>query len=460
MVTESFGIISLLPVVVVLVYVLYTKKIFEGLIFGSLLEFIIVYRMDFFGKWLEALLDVMGDSNTVWIILTCGLFCSLTKLLELSKGSFGFARMVQKFAKTEKNSLFLTWLLGIAIFVDDYLNVFTIGSAMRPVIDKNKTPREMLAYVADSTAAPTCVLIPFSTWVAYFSVLFAKQEEFKHLGTAMQLYTRSIPYMFYAWVALLIVPFVIFGIIPIMGPMKKAYHRVRETGCIHSERSSFYSNDELAATTDSDINLEEGKLINFILPITVLIAMTVYTDDLLLGTITGISVAAFMYITTKVMNFSKFTETLIGGFSEMMPIIFTIIAAWTFQRGSTDLGLTNYIIEAIRPFTSPALLPAIAFIVLCILTFVTGSNWGVTTICIPIIVPLCVAVGSNPYLTIGAIISGAVFGSHACFYTDTTILASMACKVDNMDHALTQIPYVLISAGISLVLYIVLGIVM
>jgi len=452
---ESYGFISLLPAIFVVAYVLYTKKIFEGLIIGSLIEFIIVYKTGFFSQWLSALVEVMKDGDTVWIILTVGLFSALIKLLEKSRGSMGFAGMVSKYAKSEKSSLLITWVMGIAIFVDDYLNVFTIGGTMRPVVDKNRTPREMLAYIADSTAAPTCVLIPFSTWVAYFSMLFAKQEEIAHLGSAMEMYMKAIPYMFYAWAALFIVPLVILGIIPKLGPMKTAYDRVQKTGQIHSDKSSLKGHDDTVHGIGED--LEEGKLINFVLPLATLIGITIYTDDLLLGTFAGVFVAGLMYFAMRLIKFHEIADTVVEGFAEMIPVIFMIVAAWTFQAGANELGLSNYIIESVEPIINGAFLPVIAFIVLCILTFTTGSNWGVTTLSIPIFIPLCVAVGANPFLTMGAIISGAVFGSHACFYTDTTILTSTACKVDNMDHALTQIPYVAIASGISIVLYTVCG---
>lgn len=50
-------------------------------------------------------------------------------------------------------------LLGLGIFIDDYLNALTVGSSMKKVTDKFKVPREMLKYIVDSTAAPLCVLI-------------------------------------------------------------------------------------------------------------------------------------------------------------------------------------------------------------------------------------------------------------------------------------------------------------
>ena len=37
------------------------------------------------------------------------------------------------------------WILGIFMFVDDYLNSLAVGSAMRKLTDKYKVSREKLA---------------------------------------------------------------------------------------------------------------------------------------------------------------------------------------------------------------------------------------------------------------------------------------------------------------------------
>lgn len=104
--------------------------------------------------------------------------------------------------------------------------------------------------------------------------------------------------------------------------------------------------------------------------------------------------------------------------------------------------------------------PAISFQLLAVLAFVTGSNWGMSAVVIPILIPMCAALGGNPVLTMAAIISGGAFGSHACFYTDATVLASNSAGIDNMEHALSQMPYVVIAAAISTIGFIAAGFMM
>lgn len=54
-------------------------------------------------------------------------------------------------------------------------------------------------------------------------------------------------------------------------------------------------------------------------------------------------------------------------------------------------------------------------------------------------------------------ISAGAFGSHACFFGDSTVLSARGCNITPLQHALTQLPYVLIAALISTLLFIVLA---
>ena len=73
------------------------------------------------------------------------------------------------------------------------------------------------------------MIIPFSTWGVFFAGLIVANGIAPE-GEGLDTYIRSIPYMLYAWVAVLLVPLVISGIIPSLGPMKVAEERALNTG--------------------------------------------------------------------------------------------------------------------------------------------------------------------------------------------------------------------------------------
>ena len=226
----SYGLIATLIVVAIVVGAITTKKCEAFLIAGSMVGAVVLWKQDFLSKWVSTLEGVMSDE--AYVILICGLFGSLVALLTASKGSFGFTKIVSKLCNSERKTLFTTFILGILIFVDDYLNVLSIGTAMKGTYDKKKVPREALAYLLDSTGAPVCVLIPFSSWAAYFGAIFLQQDCVKKLagGSLMKTYMMAIPYCVYPLVALLIVFLFCMGWFPKLGGMKKAYERVAATG--------------------------------------------------------------------------------------------------------------------------------------------------------------------------------------------------------------------------------------
>ena len=395
-------------------------------------------------------------ADEAYVILICGLFGSLVALLTASKGSFGFTKVVTRICNSERKTLLTTFALGIIIFVDDYLNVLSIGTAMKGSYDKKKVPREALAYILDSTGAPVCVLIPFSSWAAYFGAIFLQQDCVQALGAGslIQTYMMTIPYCVYPIVALLIVFLFCMGWFPKLGGMKTAYQRVAETGKTYSDASRKYN---LA----SEYGEEEGNSVwYFILPLAILVGIAVVTGDLVVAAVIAILVCMVMYIAGKIMTFSEFWDTFVKGFSDMLPIIILLIAALTFQKIASEMQMTEFFVDLCKPIMSGTLFPMITFIIVGLLAFMIANAWGVCTLVAPVLLPLGASVGANIVLVMAAILSGCAFGNHACFYCDTTVLASNGAGVENLEHAASQLPYVLIGAAISMIGFLVLGIIM
>ena len=78
----------------------------------------------------------------------------------------------------------------------------------------------------------------------------------------------------------------------------------------------------------------------------------------------------------------------------------------------------------------------------------------------PLAMPLAYAINPDPFylsLAFGAVLGGAVFGDQCSPISDTTILASLACGCDVMDHVLTQLPLALAAATVGATLATVLA---
>lgn len=451
----EYGALTLIPIVFIIAMAVVTRKSFESLLAGSVIACIIMHGRGFFLPWLDLLMEALSDPENQWVILVCGLFGSLIALLRESKGTGGFIRIGEKFCKTQRSALLGTFIMGVIIFVDDYLNMLTVSTCMREICDRRKVPREALAYLLDSTGTPICVLLPFSTWTAFYISLFMKEEAIQAMGFAsgLQMYIRTIPFIFYASITVLMVFLFAMGWLPRIGPMKKAYERTRRTGRTYSEDSQRYNYEE-------ERGVEDGQIVDFILPVGFLIAATIVADDILAAVILTLALCLVLYVPRRRMTFTQWSELLISGFCEMMPTLAILAGAFTVARCCNAMQLPEYVIYTVRPYVTPATYPLIIFIVVSILTFATSSTWGISTIVIPIIIPLGAAVGANMILTMAAILSGSAFGSHACFYSDATVLASAGARIENMEHAFSQMPYAFIGAVLTCVCLLISGIAM
>lgn len=446
----STGLIAILIIAVIIVGAITTRRCTEFLLLGSVLGAFVLYGTRGLPEWILLVENVVADNAWLWLV--CGLFGSLIALLQASKGTFGFSKVVSKICTNEKRTLLTSFILGILLFVDDYLNVLTIGVCMKGVYDRKKLPRESLAFILNSTGAPVCVLLPVSTWAVFFSSLFYEEEVISSQYTSgIDAYIHAIPFSFYPIIALVVVFLFCIGVIPKLGTMKKAFRRVEETGKVYSDSSRKFNH------TDPTAAEGEGNVWFFLIPMLILVAIGVITTDILLAVVVALVVCLILYVPTKLLSMEEFFNLTVSGFCDMMSIFFMLVAAFTLKEICDRMMLTQFLVEIAKPLLSPKIFPMVSFLLLGILAFVTGSNWGMSAVVTPILLPMCAALGANPVLTMAAIISGGTFGSHACFYTDATILAANSAGIDNMEHAISQLPYVAIAAILSIIGFLVAG---
>jgi Na+/H+ antiporter NhaC len=451
----GYGLISCIPIVVLLVSVLWTRRIFECILVSIAIA---LFIGEGFSGMLWAFIDLiytmLADETYSWILLMLLLFGGLIKLLEESGGTFGFGAVAMKYIKSDKSSLFATYNLGILIFIDDYLNNLTIGSAMRGITDQYKVPREMLAITINTTGAPICVLNPFSTWAVF---IFGLMQASGVTGdqTLLVGFTKLIPYIFYAIIAILMVPMMISGIIPKVGPLKKAYARA-ETGVL-------FPNDLAESSAEFDeekeriISRVKPKLRYFLVPMLVVVAVTIVTEDLVPGVILGILTCFVMYIPSKNMKVTQFFDTFFDGIKDMIFIATFIMMAVIFVEAVNGLGFSSFIIESVKPYMIGGTIPVITFIVVGLMSFAGMDFWAVMILFFPIVVPLSQHFDINLYLAMGSIVSGAVFGGHACFFSDQMLMSSASVQIRPTDEAICLLPYAVGAAVVTAILYLIFG---
>lgn len=456
----EYGILSLLPIVVVMLLAVKSKRSLEPLIAGTLVAYLITDQENFFDKWCESIFLVVTNYDHQWVFMVCCLFGSLIALISSSRGALEFSKKLEFFCRGPKSTMIITWIMGILIFIDDYLNIMTLSTCMKKMTDKKRIPRESLSYVIDSTGAPVCALLPFSTWAVFFATLFYAQPGIKELGfgSAAETFYHVIPYTFYALLAVIIVPLFILGAVPKIGKMREAYERVAKNGQVYSDDSKDLNKDS-DDDNDNDISTK-GSMWDFVLPVSVLIISAVVTGNLFKSVLYSIAVCFILYIPRKKVTLGEFFDLFMHGFCNMIPTVAIIFFAFVMQSAMTEIDIAGYVINTVEPYMNAVIFPAAVFIIVAILNFSTGSVWGIPAIVSSIIIPLGFSIGADAVLVMGAIVSGATLGSHACFYSDATVLTSSCCKMKNMDHALSQFPYAMLAAFFSTIGYLTCGFIM
>ena len=443
----DYGFITLLPTILVLGLALWSRRTLESVLAGALAAFFIMEGLGFLDAMAQATLATLMTEDVAWVMLVCGLYGGFIALLVKGGGSYALGRALISRIETKRGGLLATWSLGLVIFLDDYLNSLTVGATMKAVTDRFRTSRAMLAYVVDSTAAPLCLLVPLSSWGAYFASLL-EQNGVAAEGQGIAVFIETIPYLFYPMVALLIVPLVAVGVIPLVGPMRRAEELAERTG-------------DLGASEDQALAVEEnarGGMSVFFLPMIAMVLFTVFPSvDLLRGVIAGILFTFAYYALWRVMPILEVLDTCIEGIKSMVPVLAMLLTLFVFVEANDRLGLTPYVIDAVSPFMTASMLPVVVFVTVSALSFTTGSNWGVIAITMPIAFPLAQTFDVSIPLVMGALFSASAFGSQACFYSDSTVLSAQGAGCATHQHAVTQLPYALLGAAVAAMLFILVA---
>ena len=369
--------------------------------------------------------------------------------------------------KTKRGANIFTWLLGTIIFTSGSLSCMVTGSVSRPFNDALKVPHEKSAFIVHATSTPWCVLFPLSGWLAalagYLTSGGVPENE------AISVLLRSIPLNFYCILA-------VFGTLAVslfginIGPMRKAEDRAEKTGSLDNPGRGGALTDEAMSPSKA-----KPRVLNMLLPMGVLIAtiLAVLTitgkgnptqgagmQSLLWGCILAVVTICILCVAQKLFSVDEVINEMFKGMGTMLPVAGILLFGFTMGNLVKDLDTGNYLTSVFMGVLSPALLPALSFLLCMLLSFATGTSMGTMAIMSVICLPMAISMGISIPLVAGAVFGGAIFGDHSSPISDTTIMSCATTGCDIIDHVKTQMPYVLIFAAISLVLYVVLGFVM
>lgn len=441
-------IIAFIPLTVLIIGALATKRIAEMMILASFLGTVFLYGRNFFSGYIDMIYQTLSNSSYQFVLIILVGFGGMIKLFQESGALLGFGNLVHKFARGQKMPLIISWIMALIMFVDDYLSTLAVSFSMKDITDKNGIPREHLAFQSNSVAACFCVLIPFSSWTAFNVGLISEQ------GLGYSDYISALPYMFYPILTVALCILLDLHMFPKMGMLKKAYGRTNAGGPAFVQESV----DASIVSIDLPENHKPSSAANALVPIAVLVAVVlIYDNDLVHGILAAVAVQAVMYIGGKIMTLSDFMRFFFDGAKSMVSLAVVICFAFMLSAANKELGLFDIIIGGVGSTVPPSLLPVMVFLVVAFTTFATSGYWMVQIISIPIFIPLAFSMGINPAIILAAIMSGVTLGCNLCFYSDPVFMTSASTEISNLKIVKTTLPYAMTAAAFAAAGYLALG---
>ncbi len=487
----EYGFLSVIPPIVAIILALRTKQVYIALLFGIWFSWLIIEGWNPLAGTLamiEGMVNVFKSAGNTRTIMFSALVGALLLFIQYSRGVEGFINSLNKLIeKVELKQAgysrvlvqVLATVTGILLFVETSISSLTVGTLYRPVFDKLKIPREKLAYIADSSSAPSSILIPFNAWGAFIMGLLLTQGIDKPFSVMI----ASIKYNFYPLLAIAIV-FIVILTRKDWGAMKSAEKRTKETGLLMNEGAAPMVSDTVTSFPPKEGI--EAKAYNMIVPLLVMVFMMpinlIYTgwssvkeasswadhaaqaigngsgsSSVLYAVIASLLVAMLMYFIQGIMKPKEAVDLTLKGIGELMPLALLMLLAFAIGDACKELETGIYVANATKDWLSPELLPAVVFMISSFIAFSTGTSWGTFAIMMAIAIPMANIHSADITIVVAATLGGGIFGDHCSPISDTSIISSMASASDHIDHVKTQLPYALIGGIVTTLMYLVLG---
>lgn len=521
---------SVVPPLVAIILALLLRQVLLALFMGILAGSWVVNGMQlspyglmksFFYVIDHYIIGALNSSSHLSVIVFSVMIGGVVAIISRNGGMAGVVDKFAPLAKGPKSTQMVAWILGVAIFFDDYANSLIVGNTVRPMTDKFKISREKLAYIVDSTAAPIAAVAFITTWIGaelnYISDALPSLTGLENPPSAYSIFLSSLSYSFYSFFTLIFILIIIFTGRD-FGGMYKAESRARITGRVYEKEGD--------SITDNDMEELEPvagaphRWINGFLPVFVVVFGTLmglidtgmeacyaalvedgvavahsgwgevwshiqFLDPegqagglrklgilvgnsdsyaaLLWASMSAIIVAVILTVGQRIMKLGESIETVVAGFKTMMPALLILILAWSLATTTEELSTAEFLTTALGDSLSPYMVPVIVFVLAAVIAFSTGSSWSTMAILYPIAIPMVWIISQNAglpldvsmellYNVIAVVLAASVLGDHCSPISDTTILSSLACNCNHIDHVKTQLPYALTVGLVSILM--------
>jgi Na+/H+ antiporter NhaC len=375
---------------------------------------------------------------------------------------------------------FATLSLGLFLFVDDYLNIITNTKVSSLFSHRFKIPKIKICFLAACLAGPLCSLIPISSWGAeIITTISASTSNTAISGMdSFSILINSLPFVFFSLLIVCASFFIVW--------------RRYSFGIIFQEES-LLENDNNSEHSDVPSEFLHFNIWHFIFPIFTMVALILTSmlffgnyfsgtislfnalktnpfpeKSLLLGTLSTLTLVLLVFLQMRLISFSNFLSAIKEGFFETITIFLLLSFSGTFALFIKALGTGELLCELAQPLISATYLPASIFATTSALAFLLGSSWATMIILIPATLPIAqgilnlakAPVADIQYLMfvcIGAVLSGAVFGSSLSPISDLVNMATKSCQISHSKYLSAQLQYSLVVGISSVVAFLFAG---
>lgn len=474
---ENFGILCLIPPLVAVVLALKTKQtilsLFIAVWVGSTMLNGYNPIVGFIKIFSDFIIPSMASDWNAGLLVLVTLSGGLVAMLRVTGSAQAFAKLVTKKINNAKKGQIVT---ALSAFIFSYTEpCLILGTIMRPVTDTVRVSRAKLAYILDSMGCNLATFSPISSYGPFITGLIAAELLAGGVtGNEWGIWLNMLPFNMYGLFAMVTV-FVVAAFNLNIGPMHEEELRARKEGKLLPDGVEPLVPEKQSA-------LPEGympKTRNFIIPLICLFAalfgVIMWTGDIatngfvgtfrnanitlgiILGFVAGGIGAGVIGVVEKLFSPAQAFNHFVNGMAELISVPFILICAWSIGSITSQMEVGAFIAGIVESYLTPGIVPFMVFLFGALISFSTGSSWGVWSIMMPIAFPMAIAFDiSFPYV-VAAVIGGGLFGDQCSPISDTTVLSSTGASCNHVVHVKTQLPYGLTVGGCAAIGFLIGG---
>jgi tetracycline resistance efflux pump len=457
--------LSLLPFLIIIPLAIWLKEILPGLVIGLIVGAICLKKsvLAAVEHAVLAMLETISDIEHIKVVVFLYLFGSLIGMMQITGGIKGFVEWIAEKLHSKRRLLLFIWLTVPFTFFMPMFRIMLLGPVMKSVLGKFRIDRRRMAYIIDVSTEPIIVLLPAATAFVGFmtSVVAGALKQNKIDASAYQLFLQSLPYNFFAIIALGVGLFTTFMNVKI--------------GKKEGKKEKDKTNELHGLGLRKELALVAGEPLHLFFPLFLVLVLTFFffwydgkrkgartfvdafsladaTLVMLIALFVTIMISAAFYLVRKQPLHELIYHFFAGG-NQLMSPIGMLLLVWAVSLVADELGFSAYVSSRFGTWLPKEIVPAAVFVIGSFVSYFIGSSWGTWGIFMPLGITLAKATEAPLAMTIGAVFASGTFGAFASPLGDTTITTASIMEMDLMGYAKYKLRISLLCGVLSVLAY-------